>query len=68
MINSYDIKNQIEAMFAKPATTFVRYEHFKNIIDDDNNEKNEFKNMCNQNIDNEKTTDNLYFLTSLNET
>ena len=67
IINSYDIKNQIEAMFAKPATTFVRYEYFKNIIDDDNNEEKEFKNMCNQNIDNEKPTDNLYFVTSLKD-
>ena len=30
IINSYDIRNQIEAMFAKPATAFIRYEHFKN--------------------------------------
>ena len=67
IINSYGIKNQIEAMFAKPATAFIRYEHFKNVIDDDNNEKNEFKNMCNQNIDNEIPTDNLYFLTSLKD-
>ena len=67
IINSHDIKIQIEAMFAKPATAFIRYEHFKNVIDDDNNEKNEFKNMCNQNIDNEIPTDNLYFLTSLKD-
>ena len=25
IINSYDIKNQIEAMFAKLATAFIRY-------------------------------------------
>jgi hypothetical protein len=67
LINSFDIKNQIESMFAKPATTFIRYEHFKNIIDDDNNEKNEFKTMCNQNIDSEQPTDNLHFLTSLKD-
>ena len=54
-------------MFAKPATAFVRYENLKNIIDDDNNEKKEFKNMCYQNIDNEKPTDNLYFVTSLKD-
>jgi hypothetical protein len=65
LINSFDIKNQIESMFAKPATTFIRYEHFKNIIEDNDNEKNEFKIMCNQNIDNEQPTDNLHFLTSL---
>ena len=29
--------------------------------------KKEFKNMCNQNIDNEKPTDNLYFVTSLKD-
>ena len=32
IINSYDIKNQIEAMFAKPATTFVRYDQFKILL------------------------------------
>ena len=29
--------------------------------------KNEFKNICNQNIDNVKPTDNLYFVTSLKD-
>ena len=28
IINSCDIKNQIESMFAKPATTFVRYDQY----------------------------------------
>jgi hypothetical protein len=27
IINSFDIKNKIEAMFAKPAKAFIRYEH-----------------------------------------
>ena len=67
IINSYDIKNQIEAMFAKPATAFIRYEYFKNIIENDNNEKDNFKSMCNKNVDNEEPTDNLYFLTSLKD-
>ena len=67
IINSYDIKNQIEAMFAKPATAFIRYEHFKNIIENDNYEKDNFKNMCNTNVDNEEPTDNLHFLTSLKD-
>ena len=52
-------------MFAKPATTFVRYDQFKNIIDDDNNEKNKCKEMCINNINNEDENDNLYFLTAL---
>jgi hypothetical protein len=52
---------------SQPATTFIRYKDFKNIIDNDNNEKDEFKNMCNQNIDSEKPTDNLYFVTSLKD-
>jgi len=30
-------------MFAKPATTFVRYEQYKNIIDNDNIEKNKIQ-------------------------
>jgi hypothetical protein len=54
-------------MFAKPATAFIRYEHFKNIIENDNYEKDNFKNMCNKNVDNEEPTDNLYFLTSLKD-
>ena len=67
IINSYGIKNQIEAMFAKPATAFIRYEHFKNIIENDNYEKHNFENMCNTNVDNEEPTDNLYFVTSLKD-
>ena len=35
-------------MFAKPATAFIRYEYFKNIIENDNNEKDNFKSMCNK--------------------
>jgi len=30
-------------MFAKPATTFVRYEQYKKIIDNDNIEKNKIQ-------------------------
>ena len=47
-------------MFAKPATTFVRYDQYKNIIDNDNIEKTKFKEMCNKNFENEDETDNLY--------
>lgn len=54
-------------MFAKPATTFVRYDQFKNIINDDNNEKNKFKEMCMKNVNNEEENDNLYFLTALKD-
>ena len=57
----------VRTTVSQPATTFIRYKDFKNIIDDDNNEKDEFKNMCNQNIDSEKPTDNLYFVTSLKD-
>jgi hypothetical protein len=67
IINSYDIKNQIESMFAKPATTFVRYDQYKSIIDNDNIEKTKFKEMCYKNFENEDETDNLYFLTSLKD-
>ena len=67
IINSYDTKNQIESMFAKPATAFIRYENFKNIIENYNDEKDHFKIMCNRNVDNEDPTDNLYFLTSLKD-
>ena len=67
IINSYDIKNQIEAMFAKPATAFIRYEHFNNIIENDNYKKDNFKNMCNRNVDNEDPAEYLYFLTSLKD-
>jgi len=51
-------------MFAKPATTFVRYDQYKNIIDNDKIEKTKFKEMFNKNFENEDETDNLYFLTS----
>jgi len=67
IINSFDIKNKIEAMFAKPATAFIRYEYFKHIIENDDDEKDNFTNMCNRNVDNENPTDNLYFLTSLKQ-
>ena len=67
LINSYDIKNKIESMFAKPATAFIRYENFKNIIENDDDEKDNFKNMCNKNVENENPTENLYFLTSLKD-
>jgi hypothetical protein len=67
IINSYDIKNQIESLYAKPATTFIRYEQYKDIIENDNIEKTKFKEMCNNNFENEKETDNLYFLTSLKD-
>ena len=33
----------------------------------DNYEKDNFKKMCNKNVDNEEPTDNLYFLTSLKD-
>ena len=45
-------------MFAKPATTFIRYDQFKNIIDNDNNDKNKFKAMCINNTNNEE--ENVY--------
>ena len=67
LINSYDKKNKVEAMFSKPATAFIRYEHFKNIIENDDDEKDNFKNMCNRNVDIEDPTDNFYFLTSLKD-
>jgi len=66
-INSYDIKNQIESMFAKAATIFVRYDQYRNIIDNDYIEKTKFKEMCNKNFENEDETDSLYFLTSLKD-
>ena len=67
LLNSYDIKNRIEAYFAKPATAFIKYEEFQNILEDNNNEKNKFKEMSNNNFNNEEPTDNLYFLTSLKD-
>jgi len=41
IINSYDIKNQIESLYAKPVTTFIKYELYKNIngIENDDIEK-----------------------------
>jgi len=69
IINSYDIKNQIESLYAKPVTTFIKYELYKNIngIENDDIEKKKFTEMCNSNFENDKETDNLYFLTSLKD-
>ena len=65
IINSYDIKNQIEAMFAKPATTFVRYDQFKILLMMIIMKKINLKKCVL--INNEEEYDNLYFLTALKD-
>ena len=68
---SYDIKNQIESMFAKPASPFFDMNILKILLAMIIMKKMNLnicnQNICNQNIDNGEPTDNLYFLTSLKD-